>query len=328
MTHPSLDVPRLWTLARASLYPALRSRYATKTLEIDGRTGGRPLPPLLQRPWIEDLVLVLLYDFGQHMSYITAEHVEHWADECTDEAIWGYAFHNLKTLPRPYWEPSGDGVFRLVSEATYEETFLLMDEVQARLRFAGSAVYAVPNRGVLLAADGTDALALRALINQSYELLGQQPFPLSGTLLQKTREGWTRPLLHEPLQAAQHALETLSLSFAYRDQKAALDKLIAREREELFVATFALRDVEDPARLQSYAVLSEGVETLLPRADHVIFNRGIGGLHPERLAIAWNRLERVYGQYLEGPLESPPRYRVRHFPTAAEWRAIEAAAES
>jgi hypothetical protein len=326
MSHPSLDVPRLWTLARASLYPALRSRYATTTLEIDGRTGGRPLPPLMQRPWVADLVLVLLYDFGQHMSYITRQHVESW--ETTEDELWGYAFHNLKSLPRPRWDPSGDGVFRLISEATYEETFLLLDEARALLRFAGHAVYAIPNRGVLLAADGTDTLALRALIGQAQALLGQSAFPMSGALLQRTREGWGRVSVPASLQAAQHALETQSLSYAYRDQKTALDKLFARERTELFVATFALRDTDDPAQLQSYAVLTEGVDTLLPQADHVIFNRGVGGLHPERLAVPWATLQSQFGQYLEGPVESPVRYRVRHFPTAGEWRALEAALDA
>lgn len=326
MNNPSLDVPRLWTLARASLYPALRSRYATATLEMDGRTGSRPLPPLLQRLWMEDLVLVLLYDFGQHMSYVTRQHTESW--DTTEDELWGYAFHNLKTLPRPHWDPSGDGVFRLVSEATYEETFLLLDEVRSRLRFAGQAVYAVPNRGVLLAADGSDALALRALIRQAQALMGSMPFPMSGTLLQRVREGWSRAALPASLQGAQRALETLSLSYAYRDQKPVLDKLHARERTELFVATFALRESEDPTDLQSYAVLTEGIDTLLPQVDHVIFNRGIGGLHPERIAVPWAKVQSIFGAHLEGPVESPARYRVRHFPDAAQWRALEAAADT
>ena len=91
----------------------------------------------MRRPWLDDLLLVLLYDFGQHMSYVTRTHAEAW--DAPDEEIWAYAFHNLRNLPRPHWDPVGHGVFRLTSAVTYEETFVLLDEVRARLRFAAHA---------------------------------------------------------------------------------------------------------------------------------------------------------------------------------------------
>jgi hypothetical protein len=319
------DIPRLWTLARSSIYPALRSRYATITLEIDGRGGGTPLPAMMQRPWLEDLILVVLYDFGQHMSYVTRRNVEAW--DTVDEELWAYAFHNLKTLPRPRWEPAGHGVFRLVSEVSYEETLLLLDEVRARLRFSSSAVFAIPNRGVLLTADGTDTAALGALIDEARRHLQQAPWPLSGALIRRTREGWRRFGVPRELGVAAHALETVSLSHAYREQKSALDKLYARVGTELFVASFALREVDDdPARVHSFCVLTEGVDSLLPKTDHIILNRGAGGLHPERLALPWSAFERICGHHFESSDELPVRYRVRQFPSQAELKAVRALA--
>ncbi|HEY3808446.1 MAG TPA: hypothetical protein VGL50_00790 [Steroidobacteraceae bacterium] len=318
------DIPRLWTLARSSLYPAVRSRYATITLEIDGRGGGTPLPPVMRRPWLDDLLLVLLYDFGQHMSYVTRTHAEAW--DAPDEEIWAYAFHNLRNLPRPHWDPVGHGVFRLTSAVTYEETFVLLDEVRARQRFAAHAAFAIPNRGILLSADSTDATALRALILEAQRCLQQEPFPLSGNLLRRTREGWRRPALPQELAGSARTLETLSLSHAYRDQKIALDKLHHRAGTELFVATFALRDdAADPARVRSYCVLTEGVESLLPRTDHIIFNRGSGGLHPERLIVPWQTVEALFSGHLEQTSEAPERVRVRRFPSPSEWTAVKAA---
>jgi hypothetical protein len=315
------DIPRLWTLARASIYPALRSRYATTTLEIDGRGGGTPLPPMMQRPWLADLILVVLYDFGQHMSYVTRSNVDAW--DTVEEELWAYAFHNLKTLPRPRWEPVGHGVFRLVSEVSYEETLLLLDEVRARLRFSTHAVFALPNRGVLLTADGTDLAAVRALLDAARRHLQQDPWPLSGALVRRVREGWRRFDVPRELAAPAHVLETVSLSHAYREQKAALDKLHARAGTELFVASFALRDVDDdPARVHSYCVLTEGVDSLLPKTDHIIFNRGAGGLHPERLAVPWRTVERICGHHFENTDELPLRYRVRQFPSESEWSAV------
>ena len=317
------DVPKLWTLARAGLYPAVRSRYANATLAIDARGGGTPLPPLLQRTWLDDLCLVLLYDFGQHVSYIGQPVVEHWGAH--EEEIWAYAFHNLKTLPRPHWESNPTGVFRLVSEVGYEETFLLIDEVRSRLKCASSAVFALPNRGVLLAADANDPAAVRALISSAREHLRHTAWPLSGALIRRTRSGWQRCEPAGELAAAAHALETLSLAHSYRDQKAALEKLHQRDGIELFVASFALRDEEDPQEPRSFCVWTDGVDSLLPKTDHLIFNRGAGGLHPERLAVPWPVLERLCGQYLEPTPDTPIRYRARAFPSEGDWRGIQAA---
>jgi hypothetical protein len=329
--HPSsnpcaiTDIPKLWTLARASIYPALRSRYTTTTLQIDSRNGGTPLAPMVQRPWVDDLIMVLLYDFGPHMSYVPEALADNWGT--SPEEMWGYALHNLKTLPRPLWEAVGAGVFRVVSEVAYEETFLLLNEVRSRLRFDGHAVFTIPNRRVLLAADRRDAAAVKALIAEARRQLQHAPWPLSGALLEHTRQGWRRCELSGELAAAAHCLETISLSYSYRDQKSALDKLHERAGTGLFVATFALRESgEDPDRVRSFCVLTEGVDSLLPKTDQLIFNRGSGGLHPVRLAVSWQTFERVCGRYLESTSEEPLRIRVRQFPDAEEWAALESAA--
>jgi hypothetical protein len=314
------DVPKLWTLARAGLYPAVRSRYAMATLELDARGAGTPLSPMMQRPWLEDLSVVLLYDFGQHVSYISQPVAEAWG--AAHEEIWAYAFHNLKTLPRPHWEVRRDGVCQLTSEAGYEETFVLLDEVRARLKFSSHAVLALPNRGAMLAADARDATSLGALIEAARQQLQDKPWPLSGTLIQRNRNGWQRwdpPGAHS---APARTLETLSLAHSYREQKAALDRLHESTGLELFTASFALRDEEDPSRLRSYCVWTEGVDSLLPKTDYLIFNRGAGGLHPERLAIPWPMLEQLCGQYLEMTSETPIRFRARQFPTQDEWAAV------
>jgi hypothetical protein len=132
--------------------------------------------------------------------------------------------------------------------------------------------------------------------------------------------------LPQELAGSARTLETLSLSHAYRDQKIALDKLHHRAGTELFVATFALRDdAADPARVRSYCVLTEGVESLLPRTDHIIFNRGSGGLHPERLIVPWQTVEALFSGHLEQTSEAPERVRVRRFPSPSEWTAVKAA---
>ena len=318
------EVPKLWTLARSSLYPAVRSRYAMATLDIDARGGGTPLPPMLQRPWLDDLSVVLLYDFGQHVSYISQPVAEAWG--AAEDEIWAYAFHNLKTLPRPRWEAAPSGLCRLVSDSGYEETFVLLDDMRARLKFSSAALLALPNRGVLLAADARDPAATGALIDTARHHLQETPWPLSGSLIQRTRSGWQRWDPSREHSAAAKTLQTLSLAHSYRDQKVALDKLHERAGTELFTASFALRHTDEPPHLRSYCVWTEGVDSLLPKADYLIFNRGAGGLHPDRLAVPWSVFEQLCGQYLERTSEAPIRYRARSFPTDAEWLAVHRAA--
>lgn len=318
------DIPKLWTLARASIYPALRSRYTTTTLTIDARSGGTPLPPMVQRPWLDDLMLLLMYDFGQHMSYVPEALAVGWGAPMDE--IWGYALHNLKTLPRPHWKTVAAGVYQVVSEVAYEETFVLLDEVRSRLKCAAHAVFALPNRGVLLAADRRDPAAVRLLIAEACRQLKHAPWPLSGMLIEHTRSGWQRCALPGELAAAAHGLETIGLSYSYRDQKAALDKLYERTGTDLFVATFALRESrEQPEQVRSYCVWTEGVDSLLPKTDHLIFNRDAGGLRPVRVAVPWPIVERLCGHYLEGTAETPARWRARRFPTESDWSALQGA---
>ena len=86
-------------------------------------------------------------------------------------------------------------MFQLVSEVAYEETFLLVEDVVNALPVTGHPVYAIPNRGVLLAADGTHPAAVKALIAESRQRPGNGPWLLSGLLFERRPVGaGTNPL--------------------------------------------------------------------------------------------------------------------------------------
>jgi hypothetical protein len=320
---PHAEVPKLWTLAAGSIYPALRSRYGTLTVEIDNRDSAEPFPPQVRQPWLDDVVRVLLYDFGAHMSIIPEHTAEIWG--VSREELWARALSNLRALARPHWEPLGSVVFQLVSEVAYEETFPLVEEVVDALPVTGHPVCAIPNRGVLLAADGTDPAALKALIAESRHRLENGPWPLSGLLIERTPTGWRR--YNPPAELAQAAgsLRALDLARTYLDQKAVLDKLHERTGTDVFVATFALRSQQHaPDQIQSGCTWSAGVETLLPKTDHIVLNRDPGSSHPDLLFVPWSTVERLGGHYLKTTSEDPPRFRVDAFPTPDEWTALQA----
>jgi hypothetical protein len=312
------EIPSLWTVAAKGIYPALRSRYGMMTLAIENRDKPHapPLPDVSQA-WVQDIELKLLYDFGPHMSLVSASKADTWGVPRTE--LWSRALSNLRALERPRWEPSSPGVLQVVSEVAYEETFLLVDEVRAALPFGADAVFAIPNRGVLIAADARDPAAVRSLIREMRERQDSNPWPLSTTLLQSGPEGWR---CYEPpgeLSAPAMALRKISLARTYADQKAALDKLYERTSTQVYVATVSLRMLNSNADdLHTWCTWSAGVPTLLPKTDNIALVTDPGNPKADVVLTDWAAIERVCGPHLQPTAEDPPRYRVDTFPSPAE----------
>src|SRR5262249_53185462 len=152
-------------------------------LEIADRSEEKRLPPVIKWPWLGDLTLVLVYDFGRHLAHVHHERADVWGQPL--EELRERALANLRALPRPRWEPEGHGLFRLVSEASYEESLLLVDSSFNPLNVRGNPVVAIPNRGVLFAAGSHEPSALAALIERAQHSMQSAPWPLSGTLLER-----------------------------------------------------------------------------------------------------------------------------------------------
>jgi len=192
---PRQPVPALWELAAKRIYPAVRSRFA--------------FAPCVCRPWVADLSLVLLYDFGPRATEVSELTAGIWGQP--HDALWERALRNLRALPRPHWEDIGDGVFRLVSNFAGEETFplvpVVMDSVPCK-----EPVIAIPNGRVVLATCGFDADAVWALIGHARDSLQNAPWPLSGTLLQRVGDRWSRYVPPPSLSPACARLNAISLA--------------------------------------------------------------------------------------------------------------------
>jgi len=311
------EMPSLWTVAAKAIYPALRSRYGMLTLEIENRDKNNPPLPNVSRPWVDDIDMKLLYDFGPHMTLVSDSKADIWG--VPREELWSRALFNLRALPRPRWEPSSPGVLQIVSDVAYEETFLLVDEVRAALPFAATAVFALPNRGVLLAADSQNPAAVRALIQEVRERQDSNPWPLSASLVHLGPQGWQCYDPSGDLAAPAHAVRKISLARTYAEQKVALDKLHDRTTTDVFVANVTLRMLNGNSDdLHSWGTWSAGVPTLLPKTDRIALVVSPGDPKSEVVLSAWSTLEQVCGHHLQPTPEDPPRYRVDTFPSAAE----------
>jgi hypothetical protein len=285
LTSSDREPPKLWSLAAEGIILAVRSKYDFMVPSIAGRAKPTSLNKGVTWPFVGDLCLRLLYDFGPSMAHVGEELLATWGQD--EGAVRNQALKNLNSLQRPVWSPLEGGVYKLVSEVAYEESFLLIDGVVNQLSFAQSAVFMPLSRGVLLAADGRSEESLSAMLQTAFSALQNNPWPMSGTMLTRDNGHWSEFKTKGLTAQRARAVAALNLASIYKDQQEVLEKHFEKIGEDIFVATFNLRQRgDDIAGIYSWSVWTEGVLTLLPRTDVVIFGRGAEAAR-ESLIVKW-----------------------------------------
>jgi hypothetical protein len=317
------EVPKLWELAARNLYGCLRSRYQLLSNEIEHRGEAAFVKPV-SLPWIGDLDIVLMYDFGPYLAQVMPDTADVWGQP--EDALFARATANLATLTRPTWQPLGDGIFRIASEVSFEESFALVSPVFDSLPVHGDAVVAIPNRGVLLATGSDMPAGLARLIAEAQRSMQEEPWPMSAVLLRRAGGRWQPFEPAAELAAAVRTFGLVSLAGIYSEQQQALEKHFEKNGLDIYVARFDVMNARsEPGALHSWCSWAEGVPSLLPKTDVVILGRRDESFPP--LIAGWDVLERICGRYLQPTGEVPPRFRVDSFPVP-EWEELAAAGEA
>lgn len=319
LTLSKTEAPTLWTLAAKDIILAVRSKYEHSILSISHRNESKPFESVTW-PFVGDLCLRLLYDFGPGMTHVSTELLATWGQD--KDAVRKQALSNLESMQRPEWSRLVAGVYKLVSEVAYEETWMLVEEVVDQLPFGESAVLMPVNRGVLLAADARSETALSAMLQLAFSSLQNNPWPMSGVMLTRVNGQWQEHQAVGIVARRAKSVAAVSLANIYQDQTTALEARFVKAGEDIFVASFSLRQRgDDIAGIYSWCVWTEGVLTLLPKSDVVIFGRGEEEVR-ESLVVPWEQVVQVCGHYLQPTDEDPPRLRVSEFPTIEEWQQL------
>lgn len=313
------EIPKLWTLASKQIYPVVRSIYDNVTLEIMSRDGEIPMRPTLSLPLAGDLHIRVVFDHGQALARVDEELLETWGQSL--EAVKTQALSNLRALERPRWEVLSEGVYQIVSDISYEESFLLVDAVVDALPCAGTAVLMAPNRGLLLACDRRYERALLDMLSHGEKFLTEHPWPLSAGLLERVDHEWREFKPVGQVAEAHAALERISLAITYNDQQSALQKHVG---DDVFVATYSLIKKDDGVGgLRSWSSWTQGVPTLLPRTDIVAVGRAKDGDQHDFVMVPWRALEAICGARLKATREFPARFLVDDFPSEQEWTLLQ-----
>jgi len=320
------SVPKLWELAAKSIYPTVRSRFDRAVSQIEFRDKPEDWPVVVVWPWIDELEIRLVYDWGTHLAQIPEGVADAWGQPL--EAIRQRALQNLAALPKPTWHAIGDGVYELAADYSYQESLLLVDKVIDQLPFRESVACVPSNRGVLLACDGNQSESLLAMIKEAIRRLGTQAWPLAGTVLARRGGAWQE--LHVADDAAIHAgdLRRYSEAITYADQKKELEKLHTKQGEDIFVATFSLFRRPNELGVRSWCTWADGIRSLLPKTDFVVLGRQDEEGHADPFCISWDRAIASLGHHMKDSGEDPPRFYVESRLTDAEWAGLKGEGQS
>jgi len=309
-------IPEDFADAKPDIMPAVRSRYTYEIMWLEQRAEGKPVGPDLPFSCIGDHLMAMpVYDLPEATHTISRDQLE----------LWGVSFyetmevakHNLAKIEFSVAK-SNDRLYGVMTGDSYDSSRLLLLDFVRHLEVHGQPVAMVPHRDQLLITgsedmDGLDVMA--SLANKGFA----DPRYLTCTALCLDGDEWVSwmPPKDHPHFAKFRLLEVKSMHGRYERQKELLETLHERDGTDLFVATYKV--VKDKTGTSvSYAVWSEGTDTLLPKTNKLFF------LQDEDLVASgdWDKVQQVVGDLMEETDLYPARYRVRGFPTAEQLAAI------
>lgn len=315
------EIPKLWTIAQKAIYPVLRARADMKLLEIESRGREKPFAPRVEIPWCEGLVVRIAYDTGPATLPIGYEELNTWGvsvDEAYDRAL-----QNLKALPAPTWVQTNPGFFILQSQASYEETMLLREDVVASCPVRGSKVFMPINRGVLLGTGTEEPNGIEAILEEALTAFQNHPWPLSPVMVVYNGNGFESYVPSGESLVRLQALKTIDVALCYRDQQRALQEYCEREGIDVYVASAdIIQEKNNPEALRTWASWTQGVPTWLPVVDLLAFNKQLGAEKFEMLIVPWNEAHAICERYMKPLAEDPPRFSVDAFPDDADWQRL------
>lgn len=323
-TNLSVDTPKTYEQARPDLMLVVRPRASFELLaaHTGGPVGAKS--PVSWRPLGEVLAVALVQDTPDAMRYVPPEELERWG--ITFDQAHADALSNLRRRGMEPLTPVVPGACALSTNDSYGASRLLLAEVVRRCEVRGEPVVLVPNRDTLLITGSREAEGLLK-VAQVAQLAIQVPRPVDGRALRLTNEGW-KPFLPEPGSPSRSILQKLavtSLARDYQEQATRLEQQHAQEGTDIFVAGY-IPESDEHGRSFGQSVWVSGIDTLLPRADVVLFmDAELGPKAPPVAVVRWDLVVRDAGLLLMPELDMyPERYRVTGFPSKEQlqrWKA-------
>ena len=323
------ELPQDFDDVHPDLLPVVRSRFYLESVALQSRARGGEgfhVPP--QQSIGDHLALSLVYDLPQAMRSIIQEDLDQW-DVTFYEALEA-ARRNLEQMGNVAFASlqgkEGDGVYISATGDNYDASRLVMLDLVRKMPVRGDYIAMVPNRDTLVITGSEDSAGLEVMCKLAEESF-EKPRPISTIALRLEGDSWESwlPPRDSTAYAKFHELRLRTIGMEYNDQKELLDQIHEKTGEDVFVASFSALQNKQTGRISSYSVWSQGIASLLPETDDVVFLRGASdGNEDVQLAAAgsWQRVRDVAGDLMQPQGTYPERYRVLEFPSAQQLEAI------
>lgn len=319
------SIPDVFDEARPHLLPAIRNRASVEALRVHFQIDGVDSADTLFQPIADTLSAILVYDQPESMARLSATHLDQWG-VAEDEAF-EIARENLWAISRKekFLNPS-PGFYISPWQDNHDASRLYLYDLIWQLDVSGDHVALAPDRDTLFVTGSDDAEGLALMATLAQTVVQRPNRPISAIPVQLRRGLWTpfEADLSTPQLAPLKRLIVEARSTDYAEQKAALEALFESRDEDVFVASFSAVE-KDTGEVGSYCVWSDGVASLLPRADEVAFFRD-GEPKGDIVAIVgWDDAVAIAGDLMVKVDAVPERYRVDRFPDEpmlAELKAI------
>lgn len=315
---PREELPEDFEEIKPHLRPKIWARAGIEHTNLQARLrGGKKGIDMPQYEVGSHLLASIVYDLPRSVRSVSLEELESWGTSYY-EAL-EIATQNLTEAGFNYARV-GDGLYVSATGDSYDASRVLLTDFIRSLEVQGDVIAMVPNRDMLLVAGSDDDAALEGMVSLAEQAV-QEPRPLASTALRLVGDDWVDwlPSRGHPLFDRFRVLELKYLFQEYAQQKEMLDKLYEAQGIDRFVASFSAASETDGDNVFSYSVWSQGVETLLPQTERVMFFTPDAAEDKQVVATApWHRVEKLLGHLMSDVDLYPKRFLVTEFPSEAE----------
>jgi hypothetical protein len=322
------DAPSDFEDVRPHLRPKLWVRASLEKARLQGRLDWQTDHDSANAP-IEvgtHLRGGLVYDMPTSVMSLSAEHLKEWGVSFYE--AYEIACANLMAAKATF-APFGEGLYIFISGDSYDSTRILAHQILEQLEVKGRRIAMAPSRDLLLVAGEDDDKALETMLEVAAKS-EDAPRPMSPVPVVWDDDRWVDwlPPRGHPLRLKFAAVERKFLWREYDDQKRLLDALYQKTGIDRFVASYTVAEHQVSGEQFSYAVWTEGVETLLPTCDRIVFAQQPppkeSGNQPVMWWADWIDVERVLSSRLNDAGLYPARVLVDWFPSPEELKAVRA----
>lgn len=320
------ETPESYEKARPGLMPVVRDPAYFGLTDLMLRSQGRDTAKLVcpTESIAEGLCVGVAYDTPHTIANANLAYFTKWKVGFS-EAL-KLAVENLRERS----SPSGlkeitSGLFMSEWDDSYDSARILLPDLLHRLRLDGDPVVFLPARNRLWVTGRYNVSTLEAVLTHG----GEDHFNLGHSLSPNlyTHEGGSWRLFvpeDDSLHKQWLTLKSRRDAMDYEQQKGYLDQLYKLQNLDVFVAKCVLYQRKDKSMF-TQCVWSSGIDSLLPKADAIVFNLGRG----QTFVVRWDKAAPVISCLLEGDTGlAPLRFRARNFPSNEQLAELRLLAEN